>query len=76
MASTQIAFFGHDAGHRQITRRRGASQVLGLVSGNLLNGLSYTWWIAKHNAHHAHLAGADSNWPRTSVSGTRFSWNG
>ncbi|HET7356422.1 MAG TPA: acyl-CoA desaturase [Nocardioidaceae bacterium] len=54
VVSTQIAFFGHDAGHRQITRRRGVSQVLGLVSGNLLNGLSYTWWIAKHNAHHAH----------------------
>jgi fatty acid desaturase len=54
VVSTQIAFFGHDAGHRQITRRRGASQVLGLLSGNLLNGLSYSWWIDKHNAHHAH----------------------
>lgn len=54
VVSTQIAFFGHDAGHRQVTRRRGASQALGLLSGNLLNGLSYTWWIDKHNAHHAH----------------------
>jgi fatty acid desaturase len=54
VVSTQIAFFGHDAGHRQITRRRSASQALGLLSGNLLNGLSYTWWIEKHNAHHAH----------------------
>ncbi|HSJ22304.1 MAG TPA: acyl-CoA desaturase [Nocardioidaceae bacterium] len=52
--STQIAFFGHDAGHRQITRRRGACEALGLFSGNLLNGLSYTWWVDKHNAHHAH----------------------
>lgn len=24
------------------------------MSGNLLNGLSYTWWVDKHNAHHAH----------------------
>ena len=54
VVSTQLAFVGHDAGHRQVTRRRGASQVLGLMSGNLLNGLSYTWWIDKHNAHHAH----------------------
>ena len=54
VVSTQIAFFGHDAGHRQVTRRRGASEALGLLSGNLLNGLSYTWWIDKHNAHHAH----------------------
>ena len=54
VVSTQIAFFGHDAGHRQITRRRGASEALGLLSGNLLNGLSYTWWVDKHNAHHAH----------------------
>lgn len=54
VVSTQIAFFGHDAGHRQITRRRGASEALGLLSGNLLNGLSYGWWVDKHNAHHAH----------------------
>jgi fatty acid desaturase len=54
VVSTQIAFFGHDAGHRQITRRRAASETLGLFSGNLLNGLSYSWWVAKHNAHHAH----------------------
>jgi fatty acid desaturase len=54
VVSTQIAFFGHDAGHRQITRRRGASEALGLLSGNLLNGLSYSWWVDKHNAHHAH----------------------
>lgn len=45
VVSTQIAFFGHDAGHRQVTRRRGTSQALGLLSGNLLNGLSYTWWV-------------------------------
>ena len=25
-----------------------------LLLGNLLIGLSYGWWIAKHNRHHAH----------------------
>ena len=54
VVSTQLAFFGHDAGHRQITRRRDISEALGLFSGNLLNGLSYSWWVDKHNAHHAH----------------------
>ena len=52
--STQTSFMGHDAGHRQITRRRDTSEALGLFCGNLLNGLSYTWWVDKHNAHHAH----------------------
>ncbi len=53
VVSTQLGFFGHDAGHRQITHRRLPTRLLGLLSGNLLNGLSWSWWIAKHNAHHA-----------------------
>lgn len=54
VVSTQIAFFSHDAAHRQITHDRRAVALLCLVHGNLLNGLSYGWWAAKHNAHHAH----------------------
>lgn len=54
VVSTQIAFYGHDATHRQITRRERFSRVLGMFAGNLLNGLSYGWWMDKHNAHHAH----------------------
>lgn len=54
IVSTQVAFFGHDTGHRQVTRRRGRSRLLGLVHANLLSGLSYGWWVDKHNAHHAH----------------------
>ena len=54
VVSTQIAFFGHDAGHRQITRQARLSRLLGLFAGNLLNGMSYGWWLDKHNAHHAH----------------------
>jgi fatty acid desaturase len=52
---TQIAFVGHDAGHRQIAGSRRANDLLGLLHGNLLIGLSYGWWIAKHNRHHANL---------------------
>ena len=51
---TQIGFLGHDAGHRQISGSRRASYVLGLVLGNLGIGLSYGWWVDKHNRHHAH----------------------
>ncbi len=51
---TQIGFLGHDAGHRQIAGSRRASYVLGVLHGNLGVGLSYGWWVDKHNRHHAH----------------------
>ncbi|WP_433309510.1 fatty acid desaturase family protein [Micromonospora sp. CA-269861] len=50
----QLAFLGHDAGHRQIFRSRWANDAVGLVCGNLLTGISYGWWVDKHNRHHAH----------------------
>ncbi|MFB9831208.1 fatty acid desaturase family protein [Actinoallomurus acaciae] len=50
---TQIAFVGHDAGHRQIAGSRRVNDLLGLLHGNLLIGLSYGWWVTKHNRHHA-----------------------
>src|SRR3954469_13306561 len=50
---TQIAFVGHDAGHRQITGSRRVDDMLGVLHGNLLVGLSYGWWVSKHNRHHA-----------------------
>jgi fatty acid desaturase len=51
---TQIGFLGHDAGHSQIFRSRRANYITGLLHGNLGIGLSYGWWVAKHNRHHAH----------------------
>jgi fatty acid desaturase len=51
---TQIGFIGHDAGHRQIFRSRRANYAIGLIHGNLAIGLSYGWWVDKHNRHHAH----------------------
>jgi fatty acid desaturase len=51
---TQLGFLGHDAGHRQIFGSRRASYVAGLLLGNLGIGLSYGWWVSKHNRHHAH----------------------
>ncbi len=54
VAFTQVAFMGHDAGHKQIFRTGRASDVLGLLHGNLVLGMSYGWWVDKHNRHHAH----------------------
>ena len=58
---TQLGFLGHEAGHRQISRSRRASDALGILLGNLGIGLSYGWWVSKHNRHHAHpnIEGAD-----------------
>ena len=54
VVATQLGFLGHDAGHRQIFESRRANRLLGLGIGNGLIGLSYGWWVPKHNAHHAH----------------------
>jgi fatty acid desaturase len=51
---TQTAFIGHDAGHQQISGSRRVNDLLGRLHGNLLVGLSYGWWLSKHNRHHAH----------------------
>ncbi len=50
----QVVFLGHDAGHHQIFRTRRANRLVGLGAGNLCTGLSFGWWVPKHNAHHAH----------------------
>jgi fatty acid desaturase len=52
--STQVAFLGHDAGHKQVARTRRVSYLIGLLHGNLAVGLSFGWWLDKHNRHHAH----------------------
>jgi fatty acid desaturase len=59
--SAQIGFLAHDAGHRQVARRVGRNRLLGYLFANLLTGLSYGWWVDKHNAHHAHPNDIDSD---------------
>ena len=51
---TQLGFIGHDAGHNQVFGTRRRNRLLGLAVGNVLIGLSFGWWVPKHNAHHAH----------------------
>src|SRR5580704_12831450 len=54
MTFTQLGFLGHDAGHNQVFGARRRNRLLGLLVGNALIGLSFGWWVPKHNAHHAH----------------------
>ncbi|MDQ6644452.1 MAG: acyl-CoA desaturase [Chloroflexota bacterium] len=50
----QIGFLGHDGGHRQIFDATWKNDIVTLLQGNLLVGMSYSWWNNKHNAHHSH----------------------
>ena len=68
---TQVGFLGHDAGHRQVFGTRRANYVAGVLLGNLGIGLSYGWWIDKHNRHHAHPNTEDAD-PDISVGALAF----
>ncbi len=49
---TQIAFLGHDAAHRQIFASAKWNDWTSIVIADLLVGMSYGWWQAKHTRHH------------------------
>jgi fatty acid desaturase len=51
--SGQLGFQLHDAGHRQMFTTPWKNVAVGLLTGNLLLGMSYGWWVDKHNRHHA-----------------------
>ena len=52
--SAQVAFLGHDAGHRQVAKTARGNDLLGYFVANLVSGVSFTWWLDDHNRHHAH----------------------
>jgi fatty acid desaturase len=49
----QVALVAHDVAHRQVFRRRRASQTAGRIAGACI-GMGYGWWQDKHTRHHAH----------------------
>ncbi|MFI6578357.1 fatty acid desaturase family protein [Nocardiopsis sp. NPDC050513] len=49
----QVGLVSHELAHRQILRRRGPSEFVGRIVGNLGIGLGYGWWQDKHTRHHA-----------------------
>jgi fatty acid desaturase len=50
--SGQLGFQLHDSGHRQMFSSRSVNTAIGIVTGNGLLGMSYGWWVDKHNRHH------------------------
>ena len=50
--SAQYGFIAHEAAHRQIFRSNKANDWMGLILANLFAGLSYGFWLRKHNKHH------------------------
>ena len=50
---TQVAFLGHDAAHQQVFSSPRWNEVAARVLAAGLAGLSYGWWLGKHNVHHA-----------------------
>jgi fatty acid desaturase len=53
LVSGQLGFQLHDAGHKQMFERNSLNDLVGYLTGNLLLGMSYGWWVDKHNRHHA-----------------------
>ncbi|WP_025617024.1 fatty acid desaturase family protein [Salinispora cortesiana] len=52
LSCAQSAFMWHDAGHKAMFRGTWAT-AMGLIHANLLNGVSYGWWVNHHNRHHS-----------------------
>ena len=50
--SAQYGFIAHEAAHRQISRNNKLNDWTGLILANLFAGLSYGFWLKKHNKHH------------------------
>ena len=53
-ASAQVAFLGHDAGHRQVARTARGNDRIGYFVANIVSGVCFTWWLDDHNRHHSH----------------------
>jgi fatty acid desaturase len=49
----QFGFLGHEAAHQQVFNSPRWNQWVGRILAGLCTGLSYGWWMDKHNRHHA-----------------------
>ncbi len=52
LVSGQLGFQLHDSGHRQMFASGWKNALVGLVTADVLLGMSYGWWVQKHNRHH------------------------
>jgi fatty acid desaturase len=51
--SGQLGFQLHDAGHKQMFEDNWKNNLVGYFTGGGLLGMSFDWWVDKHNRHHA-----------------------
>lgn len=50
----QLGFLSHEAAHRQLFASRRWNEWTSRIIAGLLVGISYSWWMDKHNSHHGH----------------------
>jgi fatty acid desaturase len=50
--SGQLGYQLHDSGHKQMFAAGWKNALVGLLTGDMLLGMSYGWWVHKHNLHH------------------------
>lgn len=50
--SAQYGFIAHEAAHKQVFQNHKTNEWTGRILANLLAGLSYGFWLRKHNRHH------------------------
>ncbi|WP_178945713.1 acyl-CoA desaturase [Kocuria sp. TGY1127_2] len=50
----QIGFLSHEAAHREVFASRAWNEWVSRILSGTLMGMSYSWWMNKHNTHHAH----------------------
>lgn len=54
IVAVQFAFMFHESGHNAMFRSKAAAALVGYVSANLVNGVSFGWWVGHHSRHHSH----------------------
>lgn len=54
MVMAQLGFLSHEAAHREVFASRAWNEWAARIISGLLMGLSFSWWMSKHNTHHAH----------------------
>ena len=59
LVSGQLGFQLHDSGHHQMFERKWKNVLVGFLTADVLLGMSYGWWVEKHNRHHANPNHAD-----------------
>lgn len=50
----QLGLLSHEAAHRQLFASRRWNEWTSRIIAGLLIGISYGWWMDKHNSHHGH----------------------